>query len=280
MPDPVNQHWLPQFMMAPWLENDGRVLSFYRPFDKIVARRKSIKTLASEENLYTAKWSGFEDAYFVEKVFARLENSAALVRDKLINGKVGNLSAEEKEVLAFVLSMQLIRTPEKIQSGRTLGSEKFRESLSNSIQLDIAAGRVDSEDADRFISDYGQDLLFKPLFEVAHKWVEKWLSLSWRVFDFSDCRLKLVLSDNPVQLFGDASNFKGAIVPVSPTVLLVVGDFPAWYEVKFSTEYREPFAIDCIGDQFRRSKKFVIAKLTEREEGYLSLAEKYMPRSG
>jgi hypothetical protein len=272
---PQNHHWLPQFFMAPWCGKDGLVQSFYRPYDKVVSRRKSLKSLASEPHLYTANWRGFNDPLIVERTLQKLEDSGAKVRKRLLAGEVNELTFDERESFAVVVSLLLARRPELLRPHQESAEGYWQTEKHRILSAGHQGAPVSVEEIEK-LDGYFRDSIFIAMIESTATLARSWLSFPWRVFDVSDGGFNLVLSDRPITMWGDNGHISCLTLPISPTKIFAAGNFPPQVEISFLEKFRQSFVLDCIRHQFTQASRFVIATDNGRNGSYLKVAEMFM----
>jgi hypothetical protein len=83
MNDPICHHYNPQFYLREWAGADGRLVRFYRPYQRVVPAPISPEYTGFEERLYTLE--GAADPQIVETgFFSPVDNAAAPVLERLI----------------------------------------------------------------------------------------------------------------------------------------------------------------------------------------------------
>jgi len=266
--------------MSPWVGEDGCVQSFYRPYGKIYTSRKSPKGLGSEAHLYTAGWPGFSDPYFFEKGLGKIENSAAKIRNRLITEGPDHLTADERETFAFAISLLLIRRPEDIHLRVEQASGNWEKSVNWLVEEQEKISPLNEQQSDFFESlrKHSKDLVLEAMLQAGMRRAQSWSPLLWRVLDVSNAGIELVLGDRPIECWGRDGVLACLQIPLSPAKFFVAGSLPSWQEIKFKPEYSQGLAEDIIEGQFRAAARFVIAKDLGKNNGYFTLAERYLAR--
>jgi hypothetical protein len=284
MQQPVNHHWLPQFLMRPWCGDDGLVTSFFRPYKNVVAKRKSPKSLGSNDDLYTIRWVKMDDPYFMEKhVFTEtFDTPSAKTRDKMFHGEFPDKLSMERTDFSTFLIMLMIRKPDLIEEKRKILSEEWRKTIEN---LSYPDG-----DNKKFMSNHEFETFYKKWFdgfedyiimyallESASKsaYIPMLSSLEWTVYDVSSGGFDLVLGDNPLQMWSRNGEIERVTLPLSPIHLFVAGTPTALAtEPTFNPEFRQVLALDNVVQQFQKANKFVIARNLGPKDRLLKLAER------
>ena len=276
MSKPKNHHWLPQFMMRPWSGEDGLVVSVHKPHKKISWSRVSTKSLGSELNLYTTS-DPTADPYRIERdVLGKdVDNLAAIIRDRLLAGEVDELSLPERARFALFLTFLNLRRPKLINSSKDEISEYFRDVVKNSPKAKTGEIEPDQFYNDR-IKGKDTDLIYATMIDAALEPLRLLgiSALHWRIVDFSSVTPPLVLSDRPLQLWGTLEEVERIFLPLSPTSLFVAAKTEYFSTAPIlRDEFRQAFAIQVIGDQFRAAERFVIVPETFPIARYAALAE-------
>jgi Protein of unknown function (DUF4238) len=83
MNDPISHHYNPQFYLRQWCGSDGRLVRFYRPYQKVVPSRVAPEYTGFEERLYTLE--GASEPQMVETgFFSPVDSAAAPVLERLV----------------------------------------------------------------------------------------------------------------------------------------------------------------------------------------------------
>lgn len=275
--EPRNHHWLTRGFMVPWVGDDGLVESFFRPHERVVARRKSPKSIGSERDLYRIEAEKVSDPAIFERIFGRVEDRALKIRDKLLDAGVSALSADERQTFAYFLALLLVRRPEYVLPKIDAAQTDWESRLSSSLQPQISAGAIDFDDLRARVQGHGKILVLQAMAQSAASFAHQIETLSWRTFDVSSGGLPLVLADFPFRMWSrSGGRLELMTLPLSPEVAFVAGQGESWAEVRYREEFRQTLAIDFIGEQFRSARRFVIGKDKGPHDSYIDLAERYL----
>lgn len=260
---PKLHHYLPQFLMRPWVGDDGCVTSYFRPHDKVVAKRKSPKAIGGKTDLYTLRWRAFaSNETFVEtQFFGRLvDDPAAKVRDRLLAGGVDALSPKERECFAAFLLYQHVRGPDVL----TASQDRYETALEEKV-IEVRAEGQSTEDAR---NDYRTHLegvgeakaMLAMMQAVINTPVrQQILDLTWRVFDSGG--IDLVLADEPVIFApGPGNGLRVVALPLSPDKMFVASTPKFLSDHIFEERFSKVLGIAMCVEQERKAKKFIIAK--------------------
>ncbi|MGV6874816.1 DUF4238 domain-containing protein [Pseudochelatococcus sp. B33] len=260
-----NHHWLPQCLMRPWEGSDNLVESFSIQPWGLSSRRKSSKAIGSENNLHRIDL--LEEPNLVETIFGRVESSFADAKCKAINKGISALNRNEREEFAFFVALLSNRRPEKLKVTSMEAANSLMKNLGDKI---VSASPYQ---ADMVTKNVGKYVAIRASIEFAAEIFPEIVRLEWRIIDFSDIPLKLVLADRPVRAWGEGAKLTQLTFPLGPDHLFVAGIFPPHKEIIFGENFREVLAIDIIGKQFRQAANFVVAC---SREPYFKLAETIM----
>lgn len=279
---PHHHHWLPQFLVKPWCDPEGRVVRFYKPHDKIVTGRKSRKGLGVTEDLYRLNWVHIQETASVETdVLAKgLETPTALVRDKLLQGKVDSLTPLERETFATFVAVQALRAPRLIRPHQDHSEKTWKDFLLNGMKKKVDGEFVlmtPEEAQAKYAKDfagYGRDMILLAMFDIARSpdFLGALLGLTWRVFDVSSGGLELPLADEPVMLVKDSARVIFAALPISPNHIFVAAREKYFEDLIFEEQYRQVLALRICSEQCRRANDFILAT----NERLAPLVEKYL----
>ena len=119
----TDHHHLAQFHFGPFL-TDGQIVRWGRVAHNGKLTRKLIHPAATAyvPDLYARKMVAEDQVETVERtVFGRLEDRAALVRDKILAASLNSLTDEEWTIWGTYVNAVAFRTPEAIAmaSGRS-----------------------------------------------------------------------------------------------------------------------------------------------------------------
>jgi len=285
MSNPTNHHWLPQFLTRRWCGDDNLVNRFYRPHTKVVAGRKSIKSLGAIENLYTVDWSGAKDPFYLEKEFFTrgIDTPSSLIVEKMLSGGVDNLTVLEKKTFAQFLLMQTVRVKERFEGEdpdifpnlgwfmqaarrddsplKEASEENLREIFRNHIQGFSKHMRVTA---------MGE-------FSVDQHMVYMITNLKWYILDNKNGRVDFVIGDSPIRLMGRNGSLDRVSIPLSPSHMFFAATQEYIdHEIVLHDNYREIFVIEENRYQFQAADDFVISRDLGPNDGFLKIAEMYM----
>lgn len=286
MSEPINHHWLPQFLMRPWCGSDKKVERFYRPNKKVVVGRKPPASLGAEDHLYTVICSTLADPYYFEKEVMTKESDTpnSRIRDEILAGNIPNISRSDRREFARFLLFLKLRRPDSVKPHKERVRRPFAE---NAEELRAALAAHDPEYFDRHFAPKLEDLLgasdliaMQSVVDAAatHSILPEIVEAIWRIIDVSACPVTLVLGDNPVLWKIQDGAFECLKVPLSPTKALVIGTKLYFKnDLTLKDENTISFVLDFNRTQFEMAADFAIAIDQGPSNGFVTLAEKYMP---
>ena len=164
MSEPKKHHYIPQFLLAEWAVNDGKLWRFTRPHGNKIARKLVAPAeIGYEPQLYTTPGLPEEYAQQFEKVFlSKVDDRAAcahklLMRNELINWKTPTRS----DWTRFIGSL-FFRTPENLAA--------YKEAIAILLRQETPEQRT------AYLKDKPRDwpdTLHKAITSVAPDWPEQ-----------------------------------------------------------------------------------------------------------
>jgi hypothetical protein len=130
---PRKHHYLPEFYLKNWANQNGRVWEFSRPHKSVVARERYPSETGFERHLYSvsSRSDSTSKQHLESDVFSPLDNDAAVALAHL--GELGTKPSDENLTKAWCrfLVSQLYRNPSAIrflrQKVRSLDTERLEE---------------------------------------------------------------------------------------------------------------------------------------------------------
>ena len=231
-----DHHYIPQFHLQKW-ENATKEVTVWRRIDhtgKLFVERKTTAAVAYVPGLYAMQQVPSERSQVIENsVFANaVETNAAPILGKLIAGRLGSLSEEEKGWWAVYLNSSLLRLPHSVKRFRNSAKEHAAASFADG-QQEYEAIRGNSPESTLYewIESHYPNVLANIHLEIMVKMlakpeiIDRMMSLTWIVFDLSRASRTLLLGDHPLlsvsALFSPAAFIA---LPLSPTRLFVATD--------------------------------------------------------
>ncbi len=123
MGEPKRHHYVPEFYLAAWTGDDGRISIFQNFGGHIHHSRHTPKHTGFEYHLYSYSqaFSAKDGAEIEKKFFQKLDDVGALIVRKIIGDE--DISDKERILWTqFVLSMRA-RTPDNVANIKAAGSE-------------------------------------------------------------------------------------------------------------------------------------------------------------
>ena len=114
---PVKHHYIPQFLLAQWAVNEGKLWRFVQPIPgKIVAKLVAPAEIGYEKHLYTTPGLPAERAQQVEQHFlSPLDDQAADAHQLLLHGKADQMPQKQRSAWSRFIMSQWFRTPDGLR---------------------------------------------------------------------------------------------------------------------------------------------------------------------
>lgn len=226
MSNPVKHHYVPQFYLSRWCNDEGKVPFFMRQKDGAILESKVIpKATAFENNLYSYEKVPLENRQAVEKFFGTIiESQAAPVLNKLLAGDIEKLTDDERQSWARFLTASRLRVPEWINDIKKSASEELVRSLIEDHEGFVDAGGDSSDTLTAWvernmvglIDNFGLMILPEVICDPSH--ISFFCGMHWWVEDLSQASVSLLTSDRPLWISTDLKKPTGLLaLPLSPT---------------------------------------------------------------
>jgi hypothetical protein len=208
MNEPIKHHFVPSFYLANWCEGDGMVPWFMRGADgAIYEGRGKPDQIAFEKRLYSYERVPEEQRQAVEKRFfsAEVDNRAAPILSKLLDGGVDDLIAEERIYWTRFLIAARLRVPELVNDLKKTAAQELRRSLTEDHDEFLAVrGTVETPTLldwteQTFIGltdNFGMMILPDLITDPEHNQIIE--SMFWWIGDVSGASVTLLTSDRPL----------------------------------------------------------------------------------
>ena len=114
---PVKHHYIPQFLLAQWAINDGKLWRFLLPIPgKIVTKLVAPAEIGYEKHLYATPGLPAEKAQQVEQHFlSPLDAQAAEAHQFLLQGKAHQMPQKQRSAWSRFIMSQWFRTPDGLR---------------------------------------------------------------------------------------------------------------------------------------------------------------------
>jgi len=192
---PIKHHWWPQSLQQPWANESGLVTRILKSNGKLVWKSIGPKGIAFEKGLYSVNWDGFDDPQFVESSFfaKAIDEPAAKVLAKLINGNVDDITTGEKSVFAGFLILSYFRRADVLGPAQDALEKKSKAILAAAADSEdvYLKNRKKGETKDQFFSRFAavqRDILLKDLINLTvelpskdRSYYKRIKELTWKV---------------------------------------------------------------------------------------------------
>jgi len=225
----MRHHYIPQFLLRPWALStvDNKIEVFRLDLDNLPSLRRTPKNTGYQNNLYALtreEIAGMEQ-HAVEKLFLqKVDNFAAVVRDKLDDEGIRSLSLDErKDWVIFLMSLR-IRQPDVIEMLRQDAEEQLREEMARQPEeYEELAGINDPSSLEEWTETQFPGLIENFGISIFPELVNnpnignQILNMRWWLWDLSDIRHDLLIADHPC-IFTSGINAPNLVIalPISP----------------------------------------------------------------
>jgi hypothetical protein len=232
---PKSHHFVPAFYLGAWAGGDGRVTRYYRPHDEVVASPIAPKNTGYEDHLYTVKGVPPEQQQYLEtQFFAPIDSRAAIAHRLLLEGKLNQLSNDQRVDWArFMMSMQL-RSPFSLGEVSALALHNIR-AVTDKSDPEYDAIREDGDPKTLFKwTVQHQPLVIEEAYKrmlpglIDHKDLGQYLiNMCWATLDLTNSNRSLLTGDRPfISTRGWKAPDAILLFPLSPTRILVITNNP------------------------------------------------------
>jgi Protein of unknown function (DUF4238) len=128
--DSQNHHYIPQFLLKEWCNQNGKLTVYSRRQGRVVTSERSPRGSGFEPDLYTYEVSG-EKRHTIETDFMTpgIDTPAALIMQMILSGEFCEVTLEERSDFArFVLSLRA-RHPDAVALVEAKGLEAITSAL-------------------------------------------------------------------------------------------------------------------------------------------------------
>jgi hypothetical protein len=228
MGDPRNHHFIPAFYLSRWSGEDGRLVEWSKPHNKIIPIRRHPNATGFQRDLYTFPELRPDSRQWFEKHFLKFTDDVASdALKRILTGEMTSLNDRQKSGWARFLMTLRFRHPDAVV--------ELRESITNLWKThDIFTLEVYSKIRSpsdpltfgEYVSSFGPDANSRMELELLiaamdNKGIgQQILEMAWGLIDLTAASRQLLTSDWPVEL-SLGTTPTSVVLPVSPTQLFV-----------------------------------------------------------
>ena len=284
MSDPVNHHYVPQFLLAGWCRPDGRLAVYSMKGGRVVIDWRAPKHTGYAPHLYSlptlpeAETRGFDPQCIERYLMRDIDDAAAKVRSRLVGGEVEGLDERERRAWTRFLLALFYRSPEMIaalQDGfRRTFVEMLERGQSEYLKMKGGYPLPDTwvEWSDTFMPGIDVvEIMLRGLPKLIDDVEEGEIIINtrWEVLDLGASKFDLLTGDRPLILAGEPASRDFLIaVPLVPTRLFIASHHDRGFH---------RFPPDMIA---RRANTTIVREAHERVYGsgaqHKPLVEKYL----
>lgn len=231
MSEPKNHHFIPQFMLRRWAVNDGKLVRFYRPRNKVVTCPLAPAAVGYAQHLYTLAGYPLEIRAGIEKKYMGpvVDDPAAKAMDILIAHDGPRLTGRMREAWTRFLMSLWLRTPNALADITAEAEATLRANLAVRPE-EYEAVRKDGDPPTmtewldqklpHILSNFGKQLL--PQLIDNEKIGTAIIQMKWATLEFQQNFPDLLLGDTPLFRSHGVGDERCVIaLPISPTSLFV-----------------------------------------------------------
>jgi hypothetical protein len=282
MTDNQKNHYVPQFLLRGWCNEDGKLTVYSRRQRRVVTSERTPRATAFEPNLYAYDDVPSEKRHAIENEFMtpKIDTPAACIVKKILSGGTALTNDERSEFTRFVLSLRA-RHPDAVAAVRAHGSEALVAALARDPEEYMAIKEESwpksltefvSQKAPSLIRNFGISVV--PAVIVDNKTCERVCKMPWWTVDVHGANTDLLLSDRPCILEGNALDGDCVVViPLSPTMLFFISNRPK--QVQFLQAMPMTGLVKMVN---RASVGYAADRVYGTGKHHLPLVEKYLRR--
>lgn len=190
---PVNQHYVPQFLLRNFHNQNEKIYVFDKHTKKTF--ETIVRNVAAERNYYNFSSDGV--TFSLEAPLSKVEGEARSLIDLIIkNEKLGVLTEDDCSLLALFISIQHFRGP-RMRSDQEVIAQALLERFG-----DTPEGRIMIEKEWPVGKENAKNFAIHFVATAAHKHIPFFLNKNWILFKCMGAQ-NFVISDTPVVLFND-----------------------------------------------------------------------------
>ena len=232
MNDSQDHHYIPQFLLRGWCNQNGRLTVYSRRQGRVVTSDLNPRSTGFETNLYRYDQGPLEKRHTIETDFMtpHIDTPAALIVKKILNGEFYKLTLDERSDFAYFILSLRARHPDAVALAKAKGLEGITSALARDPdEYEAVKGSASPptltewtrQNAPSLILNFGMSRF--PRLITDDKTVEHILRMPWWIHDVHHANTDLLLSDRPCLLKGNAVEGECLIVlPLSPTMLFFI----------------------------------------------------------
>ncbi|SDA53974.1 Protein of unknown function [Janthinobacterium sp. 344] len=224
-----NHHFVPQFLLKNWTGADNKLTYFnWRPDGVLHNDRCGTRGTGAKEHLYSLRQpSGDMNTEIEVDVFGKVVDvPGSNVHRRLLDGKLNELTADERKAWSNFLVAQMIRVPSMIQFFIDRGRQLMLRDIEGIEPPEYIGIPLESQEQSlqEYLQSDGAWLLDNESLCALRTIIESrvlnsvFLDATWAVCNVSNANLDLVIGDRPLLHEGRMSEQYLFMLPLSPTI--------------------------------------------------------------
>jgi Protein of unknown function (DUF4238) len=270
---PTKHHYIPEFYLKSWADDNGQICRFNRPYKSVVCRKVYTSEVGFVHSLYSVPGVKPELAQKIETDWFRLvDQKGSDALQKLFTSPNAGWDSESRTAWTRFMMSIAHRTPDNL--------EAFKESIGAIWAQEVPNIQARYEklkkpdDPDRY-EDYARSKDPLVVEKSAIRAIQGAINnpktgqfinnMHWRVIDLSCSRFSLLTSDSPLVISNGLQKLDGHLaMPLSPTKLFI-----ATYRPEFMREFEQLSAQQLARKMNElvvgRAKRFVVDNSRKQE---------------
>lgn len=264
MSDPINQHYVPQFLLRKFCNPRDKIFVFDK--EKNRSFETNPRNIAAEREFYNFSREGIE--FSLEKPISEIESAAGALFDKIIeNNSLSILTEANCVTISLYMAIQHLRGP-RVRRDHEIIANSLRERFGDSPEGQSLLEREWPSG-----EDHAKNFAIHFIANQVHNHIPFFLNKTWFLFKAPE-RSPFCISDNPVVLhnnndYGPYGNLglgvKGIQItyPISPSFAL------GFYCISIEQDFRNELK------KFNNLKD-KISELNEKERSAIEFIENFL----
>jgi hypothetical protein len=271
--EPRNHHYVPEFYLKGWSDENGRMWRYDRPHKSVVHKQVYASQVGFVPDLYSIPGVSPDRAQKIESVwFNQVDHQGSVSLAQLLSAPEQGWNSDSRSAWSrFVISI-IHRTPENLEAFK----ESIRLIWKDAVpKVQEGYEKIRKENDPARYEDYAQTtdpfVVEKSAIHAIQSAIDNKITghfmnnMHWRVFDLKGSNFSLLISDALLVMSNGLKKPDGHIVmPLSPKKLFV-----ATYKKEFLSEFERlsPQQLSRRMNQLvvGRAKRFVVAPNRDQE---------------
>jgi Protein of unknown function (DUF4238) len=199
-------HYLPQFYQRRWGDENGRLIVYQRPHDRVIASLKPTKATGKRAGLYTVAGVPLERANELEDRFWRkIDQWGADAIVALESSDPIQMRKLNKERWSIFVTSLLVRNPIEVERINVAVRSYYENNFSRfKEEYEILCKDYEPSTFAEFMALFREDGLVELTAKILHAFIlneqvrRQLMSMNWDVVSVTNSTIQLLTSDNPI----------------------------------------------------------------------------------